>query len=93
MPFDDRRPKELPAVQKNRRLRFHEGVCSSEARSLIREMLHPDPAARYRLPQIVRSRWLRHTPYVINGPEEEEEEEEMSCSTASEIPAHLLKGR
>ncbi|KAI6198305.1 Protein kinase domain-containing protein [Aphelenchoides fujianensis] len=96
MPFDDRRPKELPIVQKNRRLRFHEGACSADARALIREMLHPNPAVRFRLPQILASRWLRDTPYVINGPPEQEEEmddEGVSCSTASEIPAQLLDGR
>ncbi|KAI6212247.1 Testis-specific serine/threonine-protein kinase 3 [Aphelenchoides fujianensis] len=97
MPFDDRRPKELPIVQKNRRLRFHEGVCSAGRARLDPRDAAPEsdcslpPAADPRLP--LAPRHAVRDQRASRQEEEEMDDEEASCSTASEIPAHLLDGR
>ncbi|CAD5215140.1 unnamed protein product [Bursaphelenchus okinawaensis] len=82
MPFDDRKPKEMMALQREHRIRFPHACPSDAARKLIYRMLHPDPRKRVNLTQIVASEWLCSTPYMMRGPLSADD---TTCTTASNI--------
>jgi serine/threonine protein kinase len=84
MPFDDRKQKEMIAMQAAHKIRFPRGMPSESARKLIMQMLHPDPNKRATIDKIIASDWLRDTRYVIRGPAAEVLDDD-GCSTASQI--------
>jgi len=69
MPFDDRKQKEMIAMQRAHRIRFPRGMPSDSARRLIMHMLHPDPNKRITLDRIITSEWLCDTQYIIRAEE------------------------
>lgn len=66
MPYNDRKPKEMIEDQIRHRIRFPENLVSSDARDLIRHMVHPRRELRATTADILASRWLQGCRYFAS---------------------------
>uniref|UniRef100_A0A0N4ZWT6 Protein kinase domain-containing protein n=1 Tax=Parastrongyloides trichosuri TaxID=131310 RepID=A0A0N4ZWT6_PARTI len=85
MPFRDSKPREMIYYQMKRRIVYPSSAnVSTEAKSLIYEMLHPDPSMRYNCGQILEHPWMKNVKYEVRGPSKDYPNPTLSESSHTE---------